>query len=149
MAPYECVTRIYGPVIRSVSRSVQSSSAAMIAAPLVFTLLSFVRLSLFPRPVRSYTKIRAKRTTRSWTLGQEEDDSPAPGMMITIGSLVHVVTYPATGSLSEALYWGRAWRGGPLTEMNRRWVPIDTSDEREVEVSQVESRPVISFWFDR
>lgn len=113
----------------------------MIAAPLEFGLwLSFVieRLSLFPRPDRSYTNIRAKRDTLSWTLGQEEDDSPAPGKMITIG-FVHVVSYPAIGPVSEALDGGRAWRGGPLTETNRRWVPMDTRDDREDEVSHVES----------
>ena len=135
-------------MIRSVSRSMQSSSAAMIAAPLLFTLVSFVRLSLFPRPVRSYTKIRAKRDTLSWTLGQEEDDSPAPGKMIIIGSLVHVVEYPATGSVSEALDCARAWRSGPLTETNKRWVLIDTNDERENVVSHVESKFVILIWFD-
>lgn len=117
---------------------------------LLLSLSVFVsaRLSLFPRPVRSYTNIRAKRDTLSWTLGQEEDDSPAPGKMITIGSFVHVV-YPATGLVSEAFDCGRAWRGGPLTVTNRRWVPMDTRDDREDEVSHVESSLDISVLFYR
>ena len=133
-----------------------NSSAAIIAAPLVkfalFLSLSvfvFARLSLFPRPVRSYTSIRAKRDTLSWTLGQDEDDSPAPGKIITMGSLVHVVlfVYPATRPVSEAFDCGRRWRGGPLTETNRRCVPMDTSDERDCAVSHVESSLVILLGF--
>lgn len=96
MAPYECAQSIYGAVSDAASSTACNSLAAVTAVRMgVADVLG--RGSLWPRPERSYRRVR-KEGEISRDIGpQDVDTSPAPGKTTMSGLL-------------------GCWRGGPEME---------------------------------